>query len=367
MGDGTVRVAIVGVGNCAASLLQGIRHYADAPDGAAVPGLMHVRLGPHHVRDVRVCAAFDVAASKVGADVAEAIWAEPNNGPRFADVLPTGVRVRRGPTLDGLGRYLRERVEESAAPPCDVVAELRESRADVLAIYLPVGSERAARFYAEAAIEAGCAVVNCIPVFLASDPAWADRFRAARLPIVGDDVKSQVGATIVHRRLAQLFRDRGVRIERTYQLNVGGNADFENMLERDRLMSKKRSKTGAVASAIGAPLPPGDVHVGPSDHVPWLADRKLAMIRIEATGFGGMPLSCELRLEVWDSPNSAGVVIDAVRCAAIARARGIGGPLEGVSAAFMKTPPLQMDDAEAARLVDAFAAAPSRVREPAAE
>lgn len=366
MADGTVRVAIVGVGNCAASLVQGLGHYADAPDDADVPGLMHVRLGPHHVRDVRISAAFDVAASKVGLDVADAIWAHPNNGPRFAEVPPTGVRVRRGPTLDGLGRYLRERVEESAEPPADVAAVLRETRTDVVAIYLPVGSEEAARLYARAAIEAGCAVVNCIPVFIASDPAWAERFRAARLPIVGDDVKSQVGATIVHRRLAQLFRERGVRIERTYQLNVGGNADFENMLERERLLSKKRSKTGAVTDAIGAPLPAGDVHVGPSDHVPWLTDRKFAMIRVEGTGFGGLPLTCELKLEVWDSPNSAGVVIDAVRCAAIARARGLGGPLEGPSAWFMKTPPVQMDEAEAARLVEALAR-PARVAEPAAE
>jgi myo-inositol-1-phosphate synthase len=369
--DGSVRIAVVGAGNCASALVQGLVHYAGVPDDAMVPGLMHVRLGRYHVRDVRVVAAFDVAEAKVGRDLADALAAPPNNTARFAAVPPTGVVVDRGPTLDGLGRYLRERVPESTIAVCDVAQVLRRTRTDVVVNYLPVGSEQAARFYATAALAAGCAFVNGMPVFLASDPAWADRFRRAGLPIVGDDVKSQVGATIVHRALAQLFRDRGVRLDRTYQLNFGGNADFENMLERERLVSKKVSKTGAVQAACAAPLPAEDVHVGPSDHVPWLTDRKWAMIRLEGTGFGGLPLACELKLEVWDSPNSAGVVIDAVRCAKIARDRGIGGPLVGPSAAFMKTPPVQMDDAEAAHAVEAFvageaAATPVRRPEPAA-
>ncbi|HZH26342.1 MAG TPA: inositol-3-phosphate synthase [Azospirillaceae bacterium] len=354
MADKSVRVAIVGVGNCASSLVQGVHYYRGAADSASIPGLMHTRLGPYHVRDVVFSAAFDVAASKVGRDLGDAINAFPNNTVRFADVPRLGVVVERGPTLDGLGRYLKDKVAESDQPVADVVDVLVRSRTDVVVNYLPVGSETAARFYAEAALQAGCAFVNCMPVFIASNPEWRGRFAKAGLPIVGDDIKSQVGATIVHRMLAQIFRDRGVHLDRTYQLNFGGNADFENMLERERLQSKKVSKTGAVMSAVGAEMDPADVHVGPSDHVPWLTDRKWAYIRMEGTSFGGLPLACELKLEVWDSPNSAGVVIDAVRCAKLAMDRGRGGALLGPSAAFMKTPPVQMDDADARDRVEAF-------------
>jgi len=366
MAGGKVRVAIAGVGNCASALVQGVAFYRDAEPGAEVPGLMNVELGGYHVRDIEFSAAFDVAASKVGRDLADAIGAAPNNTCRFAPVPELGVEVRRGPTLDGLGRYLRALVPESPAAEDDVARSLRETGTDVLVSYLPVGSQEACCWYADQALKAGCGFVNCIPVFIASREDWRRRFEEARLPIVGDDIKSQVGATIVHRVLANLFRERGVRVDRTYQLNFGGNTDFLNMLERDRLESKKISKTQAVTSQLGRELPAGDVHVGPSDHVPWLTDRKFCHIRIEGTAFGDVPLSCELKLEVWDSPNSAGVVIDAVRCAKLALDRGIGGALLGPSSYFMKSPPRQYADAEARRRTDAFvrgeAGGPTRAR-----
>jgi myo-inositol-1-phosphate synthase len=316
---------------------------------------MNVELGGYHVRDIEIASAFDINAGKVGKDVSEAIWVAPNNTHRFADVPRTGVTVERGPTFDGLGRYLRDEIEESAAPVCDVAEILDRTKTEILVSYLPVGSEQATRFYAEQALEAGCAFVNCIPVFIASDPEWRKRFEAKKLPIIGDDIKSQVGATIVHRTLANLFRERGVRLDRTYQLNFGGNADFQNMLERERLESKKISKTQAVTSQLDIPLPASDVHVGPSDFVPWLTDRKWAHIRLEGTTFGGVPLNLELKLEVWDSPNSAGIVIDAVRCAKLALDRGIGGALIGPSSYFMKSPPQQFTDHEAHDLAEAFA------------
>ena len=349
-GNGCVsalRVAIVGVGNCASSFVQGLTFYREAQANEPVPGLMNVEVGGYHVRDIVVSAAFDVNAAKVGRDVAEAIGAAPNNTHVFAQVPPSGILVNRGPTLDGIGRYLSAEIAESEAPVSDVAGILEASRTDVVVSYLPVGSQRATEFYAEQALRAGCAFVNCIPVFIASNPEWRKRFEARGVPIIGDDIKSQVGATIVHRVLANLFRERGVRLDRTYQLNFGGNADFLNMLERERLESKKISKTQAVTSQFDVPLPAESVHVGPSDHVPWLTDRKWAQIRLEGTGFGGMPLNLELKLEVWDSPNSAGVVIDAVRCAKIALDRGIGGPLTGPSSYFMKSPPQQFDDTEA--------------------
>ncbi|HEY8611404.1 MAG TPA: inositol-3-phosphate synthase [Roseomonas sp.] len=343
----TLRVAVVGVGNCASSFVQGLTYYRDAASNEPVPGLMNVELGGYHIRDIEIAAAFDVNAAKVGRDVSEAILAEPNNTHVFAKVAPTGAIVRRGATLDGIGRYMSAEITESDAPVADVATVLEEARADVLVSYLPVGSQRATEWYAEQALRAGCAFVNCIPVFVASNPEWQRRFEARGLPIIGDDIKSQVGATIVHRVLANLFRERGVRLDRTYQLNFGGNADFLNMLERERLESKKISKTQAVTSQFDVPLPASDVHVGPSDHVPWLTDRKWAQIRLEGTGFGGMPLNVELKLEVWDSPNSAGVVIDAVRCAKIGLDRGIGGALVGPSSYFMKSPPQQFQDGEA--------------------
>lgn len=349
-----VRVAIVGVGNCASSLVQGVTFYRDAIDNAPVPGLMHVDLGGYHVGDVEFSAAFDVARAKVGRDLAAAVLAEPNNTRVFAEVPHCGVKVRRGPTKDGLGRYVRDIVEESAAPVDDVARVLRDGGTDVVVSYLPVGSEQASLWYAEQALEAGCAFVNCIPVFIASDPSWAKRFADRRLPLIGDDIKSQVGATIVHRALATLFRERGVRLDRTYQLNFGGNTDFMNMLERERLESKKLSKTRAVTSQLADELPAGNVHVGPSDHVPWLEDRKWCYIRLEGTTFGNVPLNCELKLEVWDSPNSAGVVIDAVRCAKLALDRGIGGALVGPSSYFMKNPPEQFTDQEARARTEAF-------------
>jgi myo-inositol-1-phosphate synthase len=353
----SVRVAIAGVGNCASSLVQGISYYRDADPEDVVPGLMHVVLGGYHVRDLMPVAAFDVDAAKVGTDLGKAVFAGQNNTIRFAEVGDLGITVQRGPTFDGLGRYYRDVVEESPAPPVDVAAALAAAKADVLVAYLPVGSEQAQRHYAEACLTAGVAFVNAIPVFIASDPAWARRFRDAGVPIVGDDIKSQVGSTIVHRVLTRLFEDRGLALDHTYQLNVGGNMDFRNMLERDRLESKKISKTQAVTSQIerGA-LPEDDVHIGPSDHVPWLADRKWAYIRMEGRNFGDVPLNLELKLEVWDSPNSAGVIIDAVRCAKLALDRGIGGPLLGPSAYFMKSPPVQFHDDEAQQLVDRFAA-----------
>ena len=353
-----VRVAVVGVGNCASSLVQGVHYYAGAEPGDDVPGLMHVDLGGYHVGDLEFVAAFDVDAKKVGRDLSEAIVAPPNNTIRFAEVPPVGVEVQRGPTLDGFGEYYRSISEESDAAPVDVANVLRESRADVLVCYLPVGSERAARWYAEQALTAGVAFVNCLPVFIASDPAWAERFLAAGVPIIGDDIKSQVGATITHRMLARLFEDRGAAIDRTYQLNFGGNMDFMNMLERSRLTSKKVSKTQSVTSQLDAPIGRDNIHIGPSDHVPWLEDRKWAYIRMEGRNFGDVPISVEIKLEVWDSPNSAGVVIDAVRCAKLALDRGIGGPLLGPSSYFMKSPPAQFTDDVCHRMVEEFIAGP---------
>jgi myo-inositol-1-phosphate synthase len=349
-----VRLGIVGLGNCANSLVQGLSYYRDAKSNEPVPGLMNANLGGYHVRDIELSAAFDVNAGKVGKDVADAIWAAPNNTCRFADVAPTGVRVLRGPTLDGIGQYLRDDIELSDEEEADVTSALIQSGTDVLVSYLPVGSQNATEWYAERAIEAGCGFVNCIPVFIASDSRWRARFEEAGLPIVGDDIKSQVGATIVHRLLANLFRERGVRLDRTYQLNFGGNADFKNMLERERLTSKKISKTQAVTSQFDVPLDPDNIHVGPSDHVPWLSDRKMAYIRMEGTTFGGVPLNAELKLEVWDSPNSAGVVIDAIRCVKLAMDRGFGGALIGPSSYFMKSPPQQFTDDEARKRTSSF-------------
>jgi myo-inositol-1-phosphate synthase len=352
----TIRVAIAGVGNCASSLVQGIEYYHDADPNDTVPGLMHVDLGGYHVRDIELVTAFDVDAAKVGLDLGKAIFAGQNNTIRFSSVGELGVQVLRGPTFDGLGKYYRQIVEESPAEPVDVAGELRRARADVLVAYLPVGSEVAQKHYAQACLDAGVAFVNAIPVFIASDPEWARRFTEAGVPIVGDDIKSQVGATIVHRLLARLFEDRGLVLDRTYQLNVGGNMDFKNMLERERLESKKISKTQSVTSQIDNGIAADDVHIGPSDHVPWLEDRKWAYIRLEGRNFGDVPLNVELKLEVWDSPNSAGVIIDAVRCAKIAKDRGIGGPLLGPSAYFMKSPPVQYHDDDAHRMVEEFAA-----------
>ncbi|CUU57297.1 myo-inositol-1-phosphate synthase [Parafrankia irregularis] len=351
---GSVRVAIVGVGNCAASLVQGVEYYRDADPSAQVPGLMHVTLGDYHVSDLTFVAAFDVDAKKVGRDLSEAIVASENNTIKIADVPPLGVTVARGHTLDGLGRYYRETIEESDEAPVDVVAALREARADVLVCYLPVGSDDAAKFYAQCAIDAGVAFINCLPVFIAGVPEWAEKFRAAGVPIVGDDIKSQVGATITHRVLAKLFEDRGVILDRTMQLNVGGNMDFKNMLERERLESKKISKTQAVTSQVSHDLGKDNVHIGPSDYVAWLDDRKWAYVRLEGRAFGDVPLNLEYKLEVWDSPNSAGVVIDAVRCAKVALDRGIGGPILSASSYFMKSPPEQYRDSEARDKVEAF-------------
>jgi len=349
-----VRVGIVGVGNCSSSLVQGVEYYAKARVDELVPGLMHVDLGPYHVSDIEFSCAFDVDANKVGQDLSGAIWVEPNNTVKFSDVPTSGVEVLRGHTLDGLGHYYRDAITESSAPPVDVAEVLRETGTDVLVNYLPVGSEEAARFYAEQALEAGVGFVNCMPVFIASNDDWAARFSLRGVPIIGDDIKSQVGATITHRMLSKLFEDRGVVIDNTYQLNFGGNMDFKNMLESKRLQSKKISKTQSVTSQIAHGIDPDDIHIGPSDHVPWLQDRKWAYIRIEGREFGDVPISMELKLEVWDSPNSAGVVIDAVRCAKLAIDRGIGGPLLAPSAYFMKSPPQQFSDDEARELVEAF-------------
>ena len=349
-----VRVGIVGVGNCASSLVQGIEYYAKARADEHVPGLMHVDLGPYHVSDVDFSCAFDVDSAKVGLDLADAIWTEPNNTIKFADVPTSGVEVLRGHTYDGLGEFYRGVVTESSLPPVDVAKVLRETETDVLVSYLPVGSEQAARFYAEQALEAGVAFVNCMPVFIATNEEWAQRFVKKGVPIIGDDIKSQLGATISHRVLSKLFENRGVTIDHTYQLNFGGNMDFMNMLERSRLQSKKISKTQSVTSQIENGIDKEDIHIGPSDHVPWLKDRKWAYIRIEGREFGDIPVNIELKLEVWDSPNSAGVVIDAVRCAKLALDRGVGGPLLGPSAYFMKSPPVQYTDSEAHELVEAF-------------
>ncbi|MEU7829800.1 MULTISPECIES: inositol-3-phosphate synthase [unclassified Nonomuraea] len=351
---GSVRVAIVGVGNCAASLVQGVHYYKDADPATRVPGLMHVKFGDYHVGDVEFVAAFDVDAKKVGRDLSEAIGASENNTIKFADVPPTGVIVQRGHTFDGLGEYYREIIEESDESPVDVVQVLRESQVDVLVSYLPVGSEAADRFYAQCALDAKVAFVNALPVFIASDPEWAEKFTAAGVPIVGDDIKSQVGATITHRVLAKLFEDRGVELLRTYQLNVGGNMDFMNMLERTRLQSKKISKTQSVTSQIPHEMAKADVHIGPSDHVPWLDDRKLAFVRLEGRSFGDTPLTLEYKLEVWDSPNSAGIIIDAVRAAKIALDRGIAGPILSASSYFMKSPPVQYSDDDARDYVEKF-------------
>ena len=351
-----IRVAIAGVGNCASSLIQGIEYYRNADPTDTVPGLMHVTLGGYHVSDVEFVAAFDVDAAKVGLDLGKAIFSGQNNTIRFASVGELGVTVQRGPTLDGLGKYYRQTIEESPAAPVEVAQTLRDARADVLVAYLPVGSEEAQKHYAQACLDAKVAFVNAIPVFIASDPEWAQKFTDAGVPIVGDDIKSQVGATIVHRILARLFEDRGLVLDRTYQLNVGGNMDFKNMLERERLESKKISKTQSVTSQLDNGIAADDVHIGPSDHVAWLDDRKWAYIRMEGRNFGDVPLNVELKLEVWDSPNSAGVIIDALRCARIAKDRGIGGPLLGPSAYFMKSPPVQYHDDEAHRMVEEFAA-----------
>jgi myo-inositol-1-phosphate synthase len=351
---GSVRVAIVGVGNCASSLVQGVEYYKDADPESRVPGLMHVQFGPYHVRDIEFVTAFDVDAKKVGRDLAEAIVASENNTIKICDVPPTGVIVQRGPTMDGLGEYYREIITESDDEPVDVVAALQAARVDVLVSYLPVGSEQADHFYAQCAIDAGVAFVNALPVFIASDPEWAAKFTAAGVPIVGDDIKSQVGATITHRVMAKLFEDRGVELLRTYQLNFGGNMDFMNMLERKRLQSKKISKTQSVTSQIPHEMAKADVHIGPSDHVPWLDDRKWAYVRLEGRSFGDTPLNLEYKLEVWDSPNSAGVIIDAVRAAKIAKDRGIGGPVVSASSYFMKSPPEQYSDDTAREAVDKF-------------
>jgi len=351
---GKIRVAVVGVGNCASSLVQGVHYYKDADPTQQVPGLMHVAFGDYHVGDLEFVAAFDVDAKKVGRDLSEAIVASENNTIQFADVPPLGVTVQRGHTFDGLGKYYRETVVESDSEPVDVVAALREARVDVLVSYLPVGSETADRFYAQAAIDARVGFVNALPVFIASDPAWAAKFTAANVPIVGDDIKSQVGATITHRVLAKLFEDRGVTLDRTMQLNVGGNMDFKNMLERERLESKKISKTQSVTSQVDRDMGADNVHIGPSDHVAWLTDRKWAYVRLEGRAFGDVPLSLEYKLEVWDSPNSAGIIIDAVRAAKIAMDRGIGGPLLSASSYFMKSPPEQYSDSAARDAVEAF-------------
>ncbi len=350
----SIKVAIAGLGNCANSLIQGISYYRDANPDTEIPGLMNVSLGGYHIGDIEFVAAFDVDAAKVGQDVTKAMWAGHNNTIRFAEVEEIGLEVQRGPTHDGLGKYYRERIEESAERPVDVAAALHDADADVLVSYLPVGSEEATRFYAEAALKAGVGFINSIPAFIASDPKWARRFQEAEVPIIGDDIKSQVGATILHRSLARLFEDRGVAIDHTYQLNFGGNMDFMNMLERDRLESKKISKTQSVTSQIDKGIRSDDVHIGPSDHVPWLSDRKWAYIRLEGTSFGDVPLNAELKLEVWDSPNSAGVVIDAIRCIKLARDRGIGGPLLAPSSYFMKSPPVQYRDNAARKNVEAF-------------
>ncbi|GGL03634.1 hypothetical protein GCM10007382_24280 [Salinibacterium xinjiangense] len=352
----TVKVAIAGVGNCANSLIQGVTFYADATPGDVIPGLMHNRFGPYAVSDIEFVAAFDVDALKVGIDLADAMWASENGTYRFAEVAATGVTVQRGPTLDGLGSYYREMIDESDAAAVDVAQALRDSGANVLVCYLPVGSEQAAKHYAQAALDAGVAFVNALPVFIASDPVWAAKFTDAGIPIVGDDIKSQLGATITHRVLARLFEERGLVLDRTYQLNVGGNMDFKNMLERTRLESKKVSKTQSVTSNVEAQLNSRDVHIGPSDHVPWLEDRKMAFVRLEGHGFGNAPTSLEYKLEVWDSPNSAGVVIDAVRAAKMALDAGLGGPIEAVSAYLMKSPPVQLPDPVARQQLDEWIA-----------
>jgi myo-inositol-1-phosphate synthase len=363
-GRDEVRVAIVGVGNCASSFVQGLSYYRQSTANERAAGLMTEEVGPYRVADIKIAAAFDVNRTKVGRDVADAIFAPLNNTVKFANVHPTGVTVARGATFDGIGSSMRDLVEESDAEPADVPEILKRSESHVVVSYLPVGSQRATEFYAEQALRAGCAFVNCIPVFIASNPEWQRRFAERGLPLIGDDIKSQVGATIVHRALAALFRERGVRLDRTYQLNFGGNADFQNMLERSRLESKKISKTQSVLSQLDGRMEAGDIHVGPSDHVPWLTDRKFAYIRLEGTAFGGAPLNLELKLEVWDSPNSAGIVIDAVRCAKLGLDRGEAGPLIGPSSYFMKSPPQQFSDHEACERTRRFMAGEPNTGEP---
>lgn len=349
-----LRIAIAGVGNCASALIQGINFYRDDKEDEFVPGLMHVDLGGYHVSDIECVAAFDVDANKVGKDLADALLAPPNNTIQFADIPKTGVIVERGPTFDGLGKYYKETIEESEQPVCDVTKVLEESEADILINYLPVGSENAVKWYAMRAIEAGCGMVNCMPVFIAREKEWQRKFEAAKVPIIGDDIKSQVGATIVHRVLTKLFDDRGVKLDKTYQLNVGGNMDFKNMLEKERLISKRISKTGAVTSQLDYEIEPDNIYIGPSDYIPWLTDRKFCFLRMEGTKFGNVPINIELKLEVWDSPNSAGVAIDAIRCCKLGLDRGIGGTLIGPSAYFMKSPPIQYSDSEAKEMVESF-------------
>jgi myo-inositol-1-phosphate synthase len=351
---GKINVAIIGVGNCASSLGQGVQYYRDASPEDFVPGLMHVNVGGYHISDIDFVAAFDIDRNKVGKGLSEAIFATPNNTMKFCDVPPTEVKVQRGMTHDGLGKYLSEIIKKAPGPTADIVKILKETKTDVVVSYLPVGSEEATKWYVEQILSAGCAFINCIPVFIAREDYWQGRFKAAGLPVIGDDIKSQVGATITHRVLTRLFRDRGVKLERSYQLNFGGNTDFYNMLERERLMSKKISKTNAVTSQLDYALAPEDIHVGPSDHVPWLADRKWCYIRMEGRTFGDVPLNAELKLEVWDSPNSAGVVIDAIRCCKLGLDRGLSGTLVGPSAYFMKSPPVQYTDEEARHLTEEF-------------
>jgi myo-inositol-1-phosphate synthase len=365
--DGPVRVAIVGVGNCANSLLQGVEYYKDAPEDQFVPGLMHVNLGGYHIRDIEFTAAFDVTSDKVGKDLSEAIWAHPNDTIKFADVPKTGVEVSRGMTHDGLGKYISEVVTKAPGETDDVVGILRDTKTDVVVNYLPVGSDAAVKWYAEQVLEAGCAMVNCMPVFIARETYWQRRFEEKGLPIIGDDIKSQVGATITHRVLTSLFRERGVRLDKTMQLNVGGNSDFLNMLERERLESKKISKTNAVTSMLDYDLGAANVHVGPSDYVPWLTDRKWAYIRMEGSSFGDVPLNLELKLEVWDSPNSAGIVIDAVRLAKLALNNGVAGALEGPSSYLMKSPPKQVPDDDAYEATEKFIGENARSATPAKE
>jgi myo-inositol-1-phosphate synthase len=355
-GGRKIRVAIIGVGNCASSLVQGVHYYRNAKSGDPIPGIMHVDLGGYHIRDIEFVAAFDVDKNKVGKDLADAIYAKPNNTYRFADVPKTGVKVSRGMTHDGIGKYLSKVVIKAPGETADIVKILRDTKTDVVVSYLPVGSEEATKWYVEQVLEAGCAFINCIPVFIAREPYWQKRFAAKGLPIIGDDIKSQVGATITHRVLTRLFMDRGVRLDRTYQLNFGGNTDFLNMLERERLESKKISKTNAVTSMLDYPLDPDDVHVGPSDYVPWLLDRKWCYIRMEGTTFGDVPLNVEVKLEVWDSPNSAGVVIDAIRCCKLALDRGLGGTVVAPASYFMKSPPKQIHDDIARKRVEEFIA-----------
>jgi myo-inositol-1-phosphate synthase len=349
-----IRIAIVGAGNCASSLIQGMEFYRRTKGRDAIPGLMHLELGGYHIGDIECVAAFDIAKGKVGRDLADALQAPPNNTIRFAELRPTGIEVKRGPTHDGIGHYLRDVIEESPVASDNIAKTLRATGAEIVISYLPVGSETASRWYAEQALAAGCAFINCIPVFIAKDASWRDKFQKRGLPLIGDDIKSQVGATIVHRVLANLFRERGVHLDRTYQLNFGGNSDFQNMLERERLLTKKRSKTDSVTSQLDDKLSDAEAHVGPSDFVPWLSDRKWCYIRMEGTTFGNVPLNLELKLEVWDSPNSAGVVIDAIRCAKLALDRKIGGALIGPSSYYMKSPPEQFTDYEALARTEAF-------------